>query len=729
MKTRSSYIFSRWFIATILLFLPGISVLHVIPQISAHAATRRGGATTTPIQHVVIIMMENHTFDSMFGKFPGANGVSLTRASNPLRSDYNHTGPALLAAMDGGAMDEFPTRGQVQYTQSDIPDYWAYAKQFGLSDNFFSSDASSSSPNHIGMLAAQTGGLDDTVNQKGCLSSANTLSYSRNLSGQQYWSYPCYTITSLPQLLEANGITWKHYSQIPIWDTPGMLRPLYTSSNDIHDPNQFVKDVQANAMATISWITPPSDASDHPPLMWQPGENFVTAQVNAVMNSPYWANTAIFLTWDDWGGFYDHVAPPQIDASGLGPRAPLIVISPYAKQGFISHALGEFASFDKFIEQNWSLPNLGQRDALSQISDLRDFFDFNQTPQPPLLLNPLPYQNILLVPTGGAVVAGVSALGTVNPTVGGTGTQFTFSVIYTLQASPNVSTVTIDGSPYPMVNKGQTHGGTLYQYTTLLPVGNHSYTFNFDNGSGTIITIPDNSVPFPGPDVYPFSFKPGVSAKKVLLGTNVTFSSFYRSPKNKAPRLSEVDIDGVPYAMQSDGTTNYRTGVRYTFSTSSLPVGEHYLRFRFDDGSGTAVLEGTLSVWITPVLLTQSSVSPTSGTSSTVFTFSTTYMESSGAMPTQALLYVNNTAYPMSYISGKPSTGALFQVSTTLSKGKNTYSFVFADMQTSWADPFAPSVYAGPTIGINVEPVNPGTPITPSHDINPDMPLGGNSDD
>src|SRR5207244_11867101 len=137
----------------------------------------------------------------------------------------------------------------------------------------------------------------------------------------------------------------------------------------------------------------PSNDSNHGPYQIEAGQDYVTSAVNAIMQSKYWANTAIFLTWDDWGGLYDHVVPPVIDGVGLGPRVPLIVISPYAIAGHISSVQGEFSSFVKFIEADYNLGEgaLGQRDSLSQISDLMDFFNFNQIPLQPLILNPVPY--------------------------------------------------------------------------------------------------------------------------------------------------------------------------------------------------------------------------------------------------------------------------------------------------------------------------------------------------
>jgi hypothetical protein len=178
----------------------------------------------------------------------------------------------------------------------------------------------------------------------------------------------------------------------------------------------------------------------------------------------------------------------------------------------------------------------------------------------------------------------------------------------------------------------------------------------------------------------------------------------------------EVDIDGVPYTMQSTGGTNYSAGVTYKYTTSSLSIGEHYYRYRVDDGSGVAVYEGSVKPWITPITLTGSSVTPTSGTSSTSFTFSTKYANANGNAPTQALVYVDNVGHAMTLISGSYSTGALYQATFTLSASKHSFYFVFADSHTSWADPFAPGTYAGPNVGASAQPVSPGTIIGVDYD-------------
>jgi phospholipase C len=150
---------------------------------------------------------------------------------------------------------------------------------------------------------------------------------------------------------------------------------------------RFVQDLQAGKMPDVSWLLPPIAESDHPdygPLC--PGENWTVDTIDAIMQSPEWAHTAIFLTWDDYGGFYDHVPPPHVDVYGDGPRVPLLVISPYARPGYILHRTSEFSSVIRFIEELHGLPSMGRRDATA--NDLLDAFDFQQKPIPPLMLTP-----------------------------------------------------------------------------------------------------------------------------------------------------------------------------------------------------------------------------------------------------------------------------------------------------------------------------------------------------
>jgi phospholipase C len=709
--------FSRLLVAIAFLGILGVGFWRGLPLLASHKAH---ASSSTPIQHVVYIMMENHTFDNFFGRFPGANGdPNLPRETDPMISDFNHGSSAALSYIDGGKMDGFEPHAYFQYTQSDIPNYWSYAQQFGLGDNFFSSYPTSSTPNHIAMVAAQTGGIYETTPQKGCSSQQNDLVHAVSNSGQQYWTYPCENIQSLPNLLTNAGLTWRYYADVPIWDAPKMLKPLHGSPDDV-PVSQFTKDVKASHLANVSWITPTGVSTDHPPSMLEPAQNFVTAEVNAIMNSSYWTSTAIFITWDDFGSLYDHVAPPQIDALGLGPRVPLIVISPYAKQGYISHKLSEFSSFVKFAETNWGLSNLGQRDALASISDLTDYFDFNQAPRPPLKLNAIPYSYTLFVPSQGI---GANIKGTLYPVIGGPNTTYTYSVMYSLTSTPANHNVTIDGVNHPMnAIKWYNGFGELYQYTTKLAVGNHSFSFTFSDTSWTV-TLPHNGVSFPGPVVNSFTvdaltapIKPSPGLPGHIVTFNVLYTSF-KGTNGTAPTRAEVDLDGVAHAMKPTGNPpyNYNKGVHYVF-TMPMPVGVHYTIYRFDDSSDSsdlAVYPGRITPITTPIVLSHSSISPSSGTSSTVFTFQTTYTNVNGNAPTQAALYLDGTLINMSHLSGSYNTGAVFQAQTTLSAGKHSYFFVFSDAKSSWGDPVGPQVYAGPTIGAiaGSQVVTPGTVI------------------
>ena len=235
-------------------------------------------------------------------------------------------------------------------------------------------------------------------------------------------------------------------------------------------------------------------------------------------------------------------------------------------------------------------------------------------------------------------------------------------------------------------------------------------------GGGFQRTAVHPSLQFPGPEVHPFFVDTG-NAKiplTALTGQAVKYSVTYTSPSDTPPTLAEVFIDGIPHTMVSTGGTDYIHGVAYTFTANSLSQGQHYTVFHFDDGSGPATYPGKMIPQITPLLVSNTSVNPTSGSSSTLFTFQTTFTDAAGTAPAQATLYVDTTPYPMSYMSGSYSKGALFQVQTTLPTGNHTFFVVFSDSTSSWADPMArkgKAAYKGPNIGANAKPVAPGTII------------------
>jgi phospholipase C len=643
-------------------------------------------------------MEENHTFDNYFGTFPGvgANGITEPAASNPAPHDIDHSGPRTRFAVDGGKLDGFDPLGKVQYKQSDIPVYWAYAQHYGLGENFFTDAASSSTPNHIAMIAAQTGSEDQTIHVHGCLSAANDVVLQRNAAGNASYGQPCYSIPSIPSELTAAGLTWKYYGTAPVWDAPQYINSLKNSP--AVSSTQVITDAKNNALPNVSFVTPGEDSqSDHPPQPTQPAQNFVSSIVNAVMQSPAWSSTAIFVTWDDFGGWYDHVVPPVVDGIGLGPRVPLLVISPWAKPGYIGDNQGEFASFDKFIEETFGLPSLGQRDSLSSTSDLMDFFNFSQTPDPKLIEAQLPYSSVLSVPNVGEGAVGGAHPSTVTPASGGPGTLFTYDVMYQNSAAPTVHNVVIDGTTtIPMSFKKTVGKMQEWEATTNLAAGPHTYTFQFGVAANSW-QLPLNSTPFTGPQVMPFSLTglkltPGNGAQQ--LGQPVVFSVIYTSAAGKTPVTAQINIDNNVHAMNvMSGTPT--TGIHYQYTTSHLAQGTHYFQLQFDDGSGLRTQQ-EYSIDITPIYLQNSSVSPASGTTSTNFTFSTTYTGPGAA--TVVDVVVDGTSHPMTLQSGNPTSGAVYTATLSLPSGKHDFAFYATDGTNGWSDPVTPATYTGLTV-------------------------------
>ncbi len=356
-----------------------------------------GQSITNPIQHIIILYQENRSFDHYFGTYPGANGLNLSlglpvnnmpnsqtlspfHLTNTTTPDIDHSHTTALSAYDNGTMDGFVIWEKQNntmgfYNGSDIPYYWDYASRYVLMDNFFSSELGPSLPNHLYLVSAQS---DDLLENTG------NFTYTLN--------FP--TITDE---LDAKGITWKYYYDQAGYKTPGLWNPLPLFSsfkdnqsrlNNLASNRQFLNDLNSNNLASVTWIMPMSNESEHPPADVAVGEHYIVRYVNAIMNSQYWNSTAIFITWDDYGGFYDHVPPPQLDKYGLGFRVPCLVISPYAKQGFIDHTQTDFVSLLKFIEDTYSLQPLTARDANN--TNMMEAFDFSQSVLDPLIL-PGPY--------------------------------------------------------------------------------------------------------------------------------------------------------------------------------------------------------------------------------------------------------------------------------------------------------------------------------------------------
>lgn len=395
-------------------------------KVIAHSARARGLATILrasrsaryPIKHIIIIDKENRSFDTMFGLFPGADGASKAEISNgkvvplghmPDQSslDVGHAGAAAVLAVNNGRMNGFDLLpGAVQngkdiadsqYHQSDIPNYWRYAAAFTLDDHFFSTIMGPSFPNHLVTIAASSGNTTDNprgqlVHAWGCDGGKESVVSGILPDGRRFVTHPCFDFQTFPDLFQRYHVSWKYYAPPRfasgyVWSSLDAVRHIRYSSlwkTNVPRDTTFVKDVRSGHLPQVSWLVTNARESDHPPASICLGEDWTVRQINAVMQSRYWKDTAIFLTWDDFGGFYDHVAPPKLDYISLGPRVPTLVISPYARRGYIDHTQLEFDSFARFFEQNFHLPSLTSRDghAPSMLSS----FDFHQKPLPPLLL-------------------------------------------------------------------------------------------------------------------------------------------------------------------------------------------------------------------------------------------------------------------------------------------------------------------------------------------------------
>jgi phospholipase C len=365
-----------------------------------------------------------------------------------------HGAPQAQADMNGGKMDGFVKVSELAqrncavqtnpdcaaaagtgvgvmgyHTRSDIPNYWSYAKNFVLQDHMFEPNASWSLPEHLFQVSEWSAKCARHNAPRSCV---NALEHPGPLppdtipgEGPPAAPTPIYAWTDLTFLLHRKQISWGYYvvngtepdcerdesvSCAPVRQTsttPGIWNPLPyfdTVRNDhqlgnIRSIDKFYASAKSGLLPAVSWVVPSGDVSEHPPSTVSAGQSYVTSLVNAVARGPNWDSTAIFLAWDDWGGFYDHVAPPHVDVNGYGLRVPGIVISPYAKRGFVDHQTLSFDAYAKFIEDDFlggqrldprtdgrPDPRPDVRESLPVLGDLTRDFNFDQAPQPPAVL-------------------------------------------------------------------------------------------------------------------------------------------------------------------------------------------------------------------------------------------------------------------------------------------------------------------------------------------------------
>jgi len=423
------------------------------------------------IQHVVIIMQENRSFDSYFGTYPGAEGIPRRngRISVCVRDAAGHchhpfhdprlrngegphgTGDTVLD-VDHGRMDGFLRQSEKHYhacaaahfsglicsgvgpgsptsvlgyaDAREIPNYWDYARHFVLQDHMFASTDSWSRPAHVYLVSGWSARCR-AGHPSSCIND-NQLPVRKTASGAPV-IYD-FAFTDLTYLLHERHVSWAYYvsngtepdcvthtaacvphkvragtpsiwNPIPAFDT---VRRDHEVSNDQTLPHLYAA-ARTGTLPGVSWVIPNQRASEHGPHSIGLGQAYVTRIINAIMAGPNWSSTAIFLTWDDWGGRYDHVRPPHVDRNGYGLRVPSLVISPYARPGFIDHQTLSFDAFNKFIEDDFLSgqridpktdgrpdPRPDVRESEPILGDLSKDFDFSQPPAAPLPLAPYP---------------------------------------------------------------------------------------------------------------------------------------------------------------------------------------------------------------------------------------------------------------------------------------------------------------------------------------------------
>ena len=423
------------------------------------------------IRHIIIIMQENRSFDSYFGTYPGADGIPMADGKPTVcvpdprtgqcmppfhdAADINgggpHGAPNAVADIDGGKMDGFIAQAENgargcsdpnnpvcspgstpdvmgYHDWREIPNYWAYAKEFVLQDHMFEPNASWSLPEHLFQVSEWSAFCTQHDQPSQCVNAlqAPGLPPDFNLApGQPPRQPPIYAWTDLTYLLHKANVSWGYYvvagtepdcdddeamSCTPVAQnakTPGIWNPLpYFDTvredgelSNVQSVENFYEQAKAGTLPAVAWVVPSGPVSEHPPAAVSAGESYVTSLIDAVMQSPNWDSTAIFLAWDDWGGFYDHVVPPTVDVNGYGLRVPGLVISPYAKHGYIDHQTLSFDAYVKFIEDDFlggqrldpstdgrPDPRPTVREDVSVLGDLRKDFDFGRRPREPFIL-------------------------------------------------------------------------------------------------------------------------------------------------------------------------------------------------------------------------------------------------------------------------------------------------------------------------------------------------------
>jgi phospholipase C len=359
---------------------------------SSPSPTPSPASQGVPIKNVIVVIMQNRSFDHLFGTFPGANGIrpgvpgfSQTDASgttvtpqlltNTAVADLPHSRGDFVRVWDSGAMDKYAffngtvSMGHYDNTTPGMSTLWNWAQQFALADNFFPSVMGDAPSNQLYMVAADDNNLPNSIQpfyppcNSGVTASAG------------------YTFPHVGDQLMSKGMSWAWYheslgvcgSYVPQENPFQFFSDAHDSPN-VKDLSKFAGDLAAGKLATVAFVQPGPAHSMHPAtgVPITSGITWLDGFIRQIQASPIWANAAIIVIWDSSGGFWDHVPPPQVDLQGYGPRAPMLVISPFAKKNYISHVQMDDVSILKFIQNTFGLPPLNARNQLG--TDLSDMF-------------------------------------------------------------------------------------------------------------------------------------------------------------------------------------------------------------------------------------------------------------------------------------------------------------------------------------------------------------------
>ena len=381
------------------------------------------------IRHVVIVVQENRSFNNLFYGFKGAttaqygydtqgDKIKIEPVVLETTWDVQHSSIAFFDACNGTGsvpgmncqMNGFNLEGHgcgqsgypacpIEHPQYayvphyETKPYFEMAKQYVLADQMYPSNLDGSFTSHQYIIAGQSESAVNFPNGAwGCSGgsgdSVSLITEQRLIKGSEV---ACWNATTLGDELDAKGISWAYYatpvsgSPPGVWSAYQVIDHIYNGpdwNNDvISPPSQFLTDVSNGKLRAVSWVTPTAANSDHPGSGSNTGPSWVTSVVNAIGESQYWDSTAIFVFWDDWGGWYDPEPPAYVDYDGVGIRVPMIVISAYAKKGHVSHVHYEHGSILKFVEDQFGLARLAPSDTRA-ISPEKDCFDFDHAARP-----------------------------------------------------------------------------------------------------------------------------------------------------------------------------------------------------------------------------------------------------------------------------------------------------------------------------------------------------------